>query len=112
MQVAFPHCTTCFGRCYPGGAALITDAKNLFEGISRLLATAPSRELPKPVHNAEAKNASENGSMPAVENGVHHGVEQTGSSGGDESRRNHVSSEKEVKADTSEETQKSPVSVS
>ncbi|KAK6119576.1 hypothetical protein DH2020_046678 [Rehmannia glutinosa] len=56
--VAFPHCATCFGRCYPGGAALITDANNLFDGIGRLLANSPSRELPKPVHNAEVKNAS------------------------------------------------------
>ncbi|KAL3635962.1 hypothetical protein CASFOL_020509 [Castilleja foliolosa] len=39
IEGVFPYCATCFGRCYPGGAALITDAKtNLFDGIGRLLA--------------------------------------------------------------------------
>ncbi|XP_057799711.1 conserved oligomeric Golgi complex subunit 8 [Salvia miltiorrhiza] len=116
IEVAFPHCAACFGRCYPGGAALITDAKKMFDGISRLLATSPSRELPKPVQNqnAEAKNASENGNAnaPVVENGARRSIERSGSSSQDEKEQNHVSSEKEVKtaAATSEEPQKSSVS--
>ncbi|XP_047973606.1 conserved oligomeric Golgi complex subunit 8-like [Salvia hispanica] len=115
VEVAFPHCAACFGRCYPGGAALITDAKNLFDGINRLLATSPSRELPKPVQNQniEIKNASENGNASVIENGVSHGIERTGSSSHDEKEPNSVSSEKEVKAAaaaTSEETQQPPVS--
>ncbi|KAG6389378.1 hypothetical protein SASPL_150846 [Salvia splendens] len=115
IEVAFPHCAACFGRCYPSGAALITDAKNLFEGINRLLATSPSRELPKPVQNqnTEVKNASENGNAPVVENGVNHGIERTGSSSHDEKEPSSVSSEKEVKAaaaTTSEETEQPPVS--
>ncbi|CAN1120899.1 Conserved oligomeric Golgi complex subunit 8 [Linum perenne] len=71
MEVAYPHCATCFGRCYPGGAAFIMDAKNLFDGVNRLLATAPSRELPKPVNKkTEEKGVAENGEVPIVENGA------------------------------------------
>lgn len=110
MQVAFPHCATIFGRCYPGGAALITDAKNLFDGIGRLLATSPSRELPKPVHNAEPKNVAENGNLPVVANGVLHSIERTASASLEENEQNYVSSEKEVKTAISEDTQRSPVS--
>lgn len=69
LQVAYLHCATCFGRCYPGGAALIMDAKNLYDGISRLIAASSARELPKPVNNGEAKSMVENGNLPAVENG-------------------------------------------
>lgn len=79
FQVVFPHCATCFGRCYPGGATLITDGKNLFDGLVRLLATSSARELPKPVHNAEGKNISENGNLHVVENGVMPSTERTSS---------------------------------
>ncbi|KAI3814814.1 hypothetical protein L1987_14459 [Smallanthus sonchifolius] len=67
MFVAYPHCATCFGRCYPGGSSLITDGNYLFEGLNRLLTTSSSRQLPKRVQNAETK---ENGDPPAVENGA------------------------------------------
>ncbi|KAL6512220.1 conserved oligomeric Golgi complex component [Orobanche hederae] len=69
-SVAFPYCATCFGRCYPGGSAMVSDAKNLFSGISRLLASSRSRELPKPVHNAETKNIPNKCNFPTVENSV------------------------------------------
>ncbi|XVF48698.1 hypothetical protein PTKIN_Ptkin03bG0210700 [Pterospermum kingtungense] len=71
-EVAFPHCATCFGRCYPGGAALIMDAKNLYDGVGRLLTISSSKEPPKPVSNEEEKTTSENGDLPqpVVENGV------------------------------------------
>ncbi|GAB4854467.1 conserved oligomeric Golgi complex component [Ancistrocladus abbreviatus] len=75
MEVAFPHCATCFGRCYPGGAALIADAKNSFDGISRLLSVSLSREIPKPVLNTQRITKPENGSLPVVENGVSSDVE-------------------------------------
>ncbi|KAI3499352.1 hypothetical protein L1887_35149 [Cichorium endivia] len=71
IEVAYPHCATCFGRCYPGGASLITDGKYVLEGLNRLLATASSRQLPKRVQNAapvETKSVAENGSV--VENGA------------------------------------------
>lgn len=74
----------CFGRCYPGGAALIMDAKNLYDGISRLLATSSSRELPRPVNNSEGKSITENGDVPVVENGVTQEVERKGNANADD----------------------------
>ncbi|KAM0020415.1 putative oligomeric Golgi complex subunit 8, cullin repeat-like-containing domain superfamily [Helianthus debilis subsp. tardiflorus] len=67
VEVAYPHCATCFGRCYPGGSLLITDGNHVFEGLNRLLTTSSSRQLPKRVRSAETK---ENGDSPVVENGV------------------------------------------
>lgn len=83
-QVAYPHCATCFGRCYPGGAALVMDAKNMYDGIGRLLRISPSRDPIKPVINVEGKSISENGDLPAVENGIAPGGEQTVGAGADE----------------------------
>lgn len=53
------------------------DAKNLYDGIGRLLTVSSSRDLRKPVNNAEEKSISENGNSPVVENGVVADVEQT-----------------------------------
>jgi hypothetical protein len=53
------------------------DAKNLYDGIGRLLTVSSSRDLSKPVNNAEEKSISENGNSPVVENGVVADVEQT-----------------------------------
>jgi hypothetical protein len=83
LQVAYPHCATCFGRCYPGGAALIMDAKNLYDGIGRLLATS-SRELQRPANNTEGKKITENGDQLVVENGVTPEVEPSGVANADE----------------------------
>ncbi|KAE9588517.1 hypothetical protein Lal_00003078 [Lupinus albus] len=70
IEVAYPHCATCFGRCYPGGVTLIINAKNLYDGISRLLEASSAREVPKPVNNGEAKSvADNNGEVPTMENG-------------------------------------------
>ncbi|KAL6544338.1 conserved oligomeric Golgi complex component [Orobanche gracilis] len=108
-EVAFPYCATCFGRCYPGGSALISDAKNLFSGISRLLASSRSRELPKPIHNAETKNTSDNGNLPTVENSVTNGIERTASAGL-EKKEEDSSNQQKDKADTiNEDVHKSPV---
>ncbi|KAG5556025.1 hypothetical protein RHGRI_006605 [Rhododendron griersonianum] len=85
IEVAYPHCATCFGRCYPGGAALISDAKNLFDGIGRLLA---AKALPKPIQNEERKSISENGSPNVVENGVMPNAEQTAGSSKDDKEEN------------------------
>ncbi|TQE11108.1 hypothetical protein C1H46_003114 [Malus baccata] len=91
IEVTFPHCATCFGRCYPGGATLIMDAKNLYDGIGRLLTVAtPSRGLPKPVgdgdgnENESEKSVTENGDVPPVENGVSPVVEETDNTNSDE----------------------------
>ncbi|MBA0594161.1 hypothetical protein Gorai_011078, partial [Gossypium raimondii] len=71
-RVAFPHSATCFGRCYPGGAALIMDAKNLYDGFGRLSTIASLKEPSKPVRNVEEKTTSENGDFrqAVMENGV------------------------------------------
>lgn len=84
IEVAFPHCAKCFGRCYLSGASLITDAKALFDGIGRLLAASTARELPKRVNNLEKKSVSENGNLPVSENGVVANGEQTDSTTPDE----------------------------
>lgn len=60
----------CFGRCYPGGAALITDAKNIYDGIGGLLATSSMREMPKPLNKLEEPNITVNGNLPVMENGT------------------------------------------
>lgn len=70
IEIAFPHCATCFGRCYPGGVALITDAKSIYDGLGRLLTVSLSKEVPKPDSNADGSAISENGDLSAVENGV------------------------------------------
>ncbi|KAK6236711.1 hypothetical protein SCA6_012048 [Theobroma cacao] len=90
IEVAFPHCATCFGRCYPGGAALILDAKNLYDGVGRLLTISSLKEPPKRVSDAEEKTTSENGDLPqpVVENGVEPAVDETGSANADEKEHN------------------------
>ncbi|KAL6536221.1 conserved oligomeric Golgi complex component [Orobanche gracilis] len=105
-EVAFPYCATCFGRCYPGGSALISDAKNLFSGITRLLASSRSRELPKPVHNAETKNIPDNGNFPTVETSVTNGIKRTASAGLEKKEEY----KQKDKADTiNEDVHKSPI---
>ncbi|KAL7121880.1 hypothetical protein ACP275_01G011400 [Erythranthe tilingii] len=112
IEVVFPHSATCFGRCYPGGAALITDATNLFDGIGRLLATSPARELPKPALNVATKNILENGgNQPVSENGVPHNIERTASASLEEKEQNNITSpqKEEQKATSEDDTQRSPV---
>ncbi|KAG7943303.1 hypothetical protein I3843_15G031700 [Carya illinoinensis] len=87
IEVVYPHCATCFGRCYPGGATLVMDAKNMYDGIGRLLRISPSRDPIKPVNNAEGKSISENGDLPVVENGVVPGGEQTVGADADEKEK-------------------------
>ncbi|WJX88356.1 conserved oligomeric Golgi complex component [Trifolium repens] len=69
IEVAYPHCATCFGRCYTGGSTLIMDAKNVYDGIGRLVEASSARELPKPVNNGEANSIAENGEVPKMDNG-------------------------------------------
>lgn len=79
----------CFGRCYPGGAALITDSKNLFDGLSRLLATSAGR-LPvqkTAVAHTEGKHLTENGTKPIPDSNNHkdelpHDTEKAGNGNG------------------------------
>ncbi|KAL3500803.1 hypothetical protein ACH5RR_039896 [Cinchona calisaya] len=92
LEVVFPHCAMCFGRCYPGGASLITDAKNLFDGITRLVINSPSRELPKSVPSSGGKIISENGNLPSLENGTAPNIERA-SSANLEEQQNNITSE-------------------
>ncbi|ERM93462.1 hypothetical protein AMTR_s00132p00056940 [Amborella trichopoda] len=41
IEVVCPYCVMCFGRCYPGEAAII-DLKVSFAGLCHVLASAPS----------------------------------------------------------------------
>lgn len=63
------------------------DAKNLYDGIGRLLTVSPSRDLVKPANTAEAKSISENGDLTVVENGLMPGVEQTEGTDADEKEK-------------------------
>ncbi|TYH15447.1 hypothetical protein ES288_A05G042900v1 [Gossypium darwinii] len=76
IEVAFPHGATCFGRCYPGGAALVMDVKNLYDGFSRPSIIASLKEPSKPISNVEENTTSENGDVPQAVMKI--GVEPTG----------------------------------
>ena len=101
IEVAYPHCATCFGRCYPGGAALIMDSKNLYDGIGSLLAVSASRELPKSVTTTEENSVTvtENGNLPNEENGVMPETEQALNGKVDEEEENDLTSLTEKPAD-------------
>ncbi|KMZ66602.1 putative Conserved oligomeric Golgi complex component [Zostera marina] len=47
IEAVFPYCATCFGRCYPGGLELITECKNLFDGVNQLLTVSHGQGLKK-----------------------------------------------------------------
>ncbi|KAM5566083.1 hypothetical protein ABKV19_019859 [Rosa sericea] len=114
IEITYPHCANCFGRCYPGGAALVMDAKSLYDGIGRLLTVSTSRGLPKPVgeenkdkpvgdenKGESEKSITENGDMPVVENGVTPVVEQTNETSAGEREQNvEKIDEKETKSAT------------
>ncbi|XP_010666817.2 conserved oligomeric Golgi complex subunit 8 [Beta vulgaris subsp. vulgaris] len=70
MEVAFPHCATCFGRCYPGGTGIIMDAKSSFDGLTRLLSVSSSREIPRRTQSLDIQSISTNGSSSTIENGA------------------------------------------
>ncbi|KAH0460041.1 hypothetical protein IEQ34_010704 [Dendrobium chrysotoxum] len=61
IEVAYPYCATCFGRCYPTGAALIMERKNLLDGVSQLLTVSSNKGFKKSSANVEMINATENG---------------------------------------------------
>ncbi|XP_078432120.1 conserved oligomeric Golgi complex component-related / COG complex component-like protein [Wolffia australiana] len=47
IEVVCLYCATSFGRCYPGGAALILEKKPLFDGVGRLLVGSLSHDIKK-----------------------------------------------------------------
>lgn len=72
------------------------DAKNMYDGIGRLLRISPSRDPIKPVHNVEGKSISENGDLPVVENGVVPGGEQTVGADADEKEKSQFADRREA----------------
>ncbi|XBH90237.1 hypothetical protein VPH35_081962 [Triticum aestivum] len=36
IEVAYPYCAACFGRCYPNGGVLITECPSLLDAVSQL----------------------------------------------------------------------------
>ncbi|CAD6209961.1 unnamed protein product [Miscanthus lutarioriparius] len=42
IEVAYPYCAACFGRCYPNGATLISECQGTFGAVRQLL-TVPAR---------------------------------------------------------------------
>ncbi|KAJ1695225.1 hypothetical protein LUZ63_011923 [Rhynchospora breviuscula] len=68
MEVVYPYCASCFGRCYPNGAALITECKSLFDGISQLLTIPASRITQPPI---ERRHSVENGSTTLPDSAPH-----------------------------------------
>ncbi|KAF8035969.1 hypothetical protein BT93_C1864 [Corymbia citriodora subsp. variegata] len=87
IEVVYPHCATCFGRCYPGGAALVMDAKGLYDGLSRLLRVSPAVEVPKTSTTVVERTTSANGELPILENGGPPHSEEARSSNVDETEK-------------------------
>ncbi|CAM8949573.1 unnamed protein product [Rhodiola kirilowii] len=109
VEVAYPHCATCFGRCYPGGNTLILEANNLYDGITRLLSTSSAKTLPKPVKTSSdvIKSLSENGDLSIPENGTAPGggIERSQSANLDEkTQRSSI-----LETDKRSNTQEAPV---
>lgn len=63
---------------------LIMDAKNLYDGVGRLLTLSPAKELPKPVIGGVGNSIPENGKVSAEENGVVSDVNEIESSSEDQ----------------------------
>ncbi|XP_030552537.1 conserved oligomeric Golgi complex subunit 8 [Rhodamnia argentea] len=87
IEVVYPYCATCFGRCYPGGAALVMDAKGLYNGLGRLLTVTPSVEVPKTSTPVVERTISANGELPILENGGPPHSEEARSSNVDETEK-------------------------
>ncbi|KAK8940498.1 hypothetical protein KSP39_PZI010582 [Platanthera zijinensis] len=63
IEVAYPYCATCFGRCYPNGAALIMERMGMFNSINQLFIVSPIRALKKSSDNADKVTVAENGDV-------------------------------------------------
>ncbi|CAD5183895.1 unnamed protein product [Musa acuminata subsp. malaccensis] len=58
-EVAHPYCATCFGRCYPNGANLISEQRNLFNGVCQLFVIPLSKGLKDSLESQEEKNQAD-----------------------------------------------------
>ncbi|CAL9049641.1 unnamed protein product [Musa banksii] len=59
IEVAHPYCATCFGRCYPNGANLIREQRNLFNGVCQLFVIPLSKGLKDSLESQEEKNQAD-----------------------------------------------------
>ncbi|XP_073114982.1 conserved oligomeric Golgi complex subunit 8 [Elaeis guineensis] len=69
VEVAYPYCATCFGRCYPNGATLIIEYRSIVGGVSQLLTISPVKGLRNSTANTKVKQTTENGDGLVVDNG-------------------------------------------
>ncbi|XP_010938315.1 conserved oligomeric Golgi complex subunit 8 [Elaeis guineensis] len=69
IEVAYPYCATCFGRCYPNGATLVIECRSMFDGVSQLLTISPVKAVKNSVENTEVKQTTENGGALVLDNG-------------------------------------------
>ncbi|WOK91333.1 hypothetical protein Cni_G00024 [Canna indica] len=69
IEVAYPYCATCFGRCYPNGATLIMEHKSMFDSVSQLFAPPPIKGLKDSVVSNEKKHHIEGANDSAPANG-------------------------------------------
>ncbi|KAK1273437.1 hypothetical protein QJS04_geneDACA012520 [Acorus gramineus] len=76
IEVAYPYCAMCFGRCYPGGAVLITEFRNSLDGVMRLLSVSPARGLQK-AKSMDVTVSLNRGEVSAVDNGGSAVLEKT-----------------------------------
>lgn len=77
------------------------DAKNVYDGISRLVETSSARELPKPVNNGEANAIAENGEVPKVDNGETADAKESEAMNSDEVNKSSTTqTDQEEKEDT------------
>lgn len=63
------------------------DAKGLYEGVSRLLAVSPAREIPEPANHSGERAVSENGEGPVLENGDSSSITEPPNSNSDENEK-------------------------
>lgn len=66
---------TSFGRCYPGGAALVNGCKDIVDGLIQLLAVSPVKTPRRAaIKDEEGKDNVENGEESSLENKADHSV--------------------------------------
>ncbi|CAL9129153.1 unnamed protein product [Musa acuminata var. zebrina] len=80
IEVAYPYCATCFGRCYPNGATLIMEHRGMLDGVSQLLAVIPpTKGSRNSLDSKEEKHPTDGGGATMAENGASVNDEEPGS---------------------------------
>lgn len=80
IEVAYPYCATCFGRCYPNGATLIMEHRGMLDGVSQLLAAIPPMKGSRnSLDSKEEKHPTDGSGATMAENGASINDEEPGS---------------------------------